>query len=200
MHIWAHIIFYLSIIVILMLFAMLFVPEGRQRISQKTGRWILVIIVWMVIGGMAHEDIEKGNAEQQHQEQVQEHPNLIGHKINKHLAKKDDSGFYYVDKDDSKLRYFVTDGKITAVKYDYRPNYQVGTDVQNKLETILHDSHIKYGNDKFSRSETLLKGDAYNIYSPKYKKWYNVSIQRQAKDHITMFTVYPDKSSNPDAD
>jgi hypothetical protein len=108
--------------------------------------------------------------------------------------KKEKDGFYYTDKTDSKIRYFTDDdGTITAIKYSYMPNPETTTAVTSELANLLDDSHLKYGNDKVDENETLLKGDNYNVYSPKHKNWYHFSMQKDDNKKVSTFNVWQGK-------
>ena len=196
------IVFWLAVVLIVLFIAMPFTEEGRERIALHKAKYIIACVVWIGVAAYVHNGpLEKAKLQHQRQEQVMNRPNLLGHKINKYKAKKDSSGFYYTDKDDPKIKYFVNDkNKITAVKYDYRPNYQVGTNAVGHMKDIINDNNIKFGSEKQSANRELLPENHYNIYSPKYKKWYHTSIQRESKDHITVFTVWQGKSDSTDVD
>ena len=121
----------------------------------------------------------------------------LGHKINKHNVKENKDGDYYIDKVDNNIRYFTDDdGTITAIKYNYMPNPKGSTSVTSELANLLDDSHLKYGNDKVSDDKTLLKGDNYNVYSPKHKKWYHMSMQKDDNGKVSTFSVWPSKDSD----
>ncbi len=199
MHIWAHIFFYLSIIVILLLVAMLFTPEGRVRAKSNKTKYAFVILFWACIGVYTHNIYKPSSSTSATSQQVTSGYQQLGHKIKKSEAKKDKDGFYYTDKTDKKIRYFTDDdGTITAVKCNFMPNPMGYTAVQSKLNGILNDDHVKYGNDKLDADETDLKGDNYNVYSPKHKKWYHMSIQKDDDGKVSEFSVWPGKQGQGD--
>ena len=77
-------------------------------------------------------------------------------------------------------------------------DYENPSSCQIILSKILDDNNLKYGDDKQSGDDTLLDNDSrYNIYSPKYKKWYNVQFTAGYKkdDAVSSFSIYPNKSS-----
>lgn len=122
----------------------------------------------------------------------------LGHKLNKHEAKEESDGAYYTDKTDSNIRYFTGagDDTITAIKYSFMPDPEHTTAVMSKLANLLDDSHLKYGNDKVSEDKTLLKGDDYNVYSPKHKKWFHISMQKDDDGKVSTFSVWPGKADD----
>lgn len=200
MHIFLHLFFWLPAIMLALLIFGLFDEETRKEYSQSKGLFIALAVVLILVGGYSHNRLKVVKHQNQVRQAQLNRPNLLGHKINKHTAKKDPDGFYYVDKDDKNIKYFTENGKITAVKYDYRPNYQVGTNAVGHMKDIINDNNIKFGSEKQSANNELLQENHYNIYSPKYKKWYHTSIQRESKDHITIFTVWQGKSDSVDVD
>lgn len=140
-----------------------------------------------------------------HNEEVRQaqlnRPNLPGHKINKHEVKKNKDGFYYTDKTDKNIRYFTdNDGTITAIKYSYMPDPEHTTAVTSEMDNLLDDSNLKYGNDKVDKNKTLLKGDNYNVYSPKHKKWYHMSMQKDDDGKVSEFSVWPGKEGQGDVE
>ena len=121
----------------------------------------------------------------------------LDHKLNKHDAKEENDGAYYTDKTDKNIRYFTdNDGTITAIKYSYMPDPEHTTAVISEMDNLLDDSNLKYGNDKVDKDKTLLKGDNYNVYSPKHKKWYHMSMQKDDDSKVSTFSVWPGKVSN----
>ena len=126
--------------------------------------------------------------------------NLPGQKINKSKATKHE--FYWTSKDDKKVRYFVTDGKITAMKVVLTPDVNNTFWCKAYLANVLHDNHLQFTNYKLADSAANLSNKGrYNIYSPKVKKWYNVSFNAAdnvgKKDNmVATFSVYPGKSSD----
>ena len=199
MHIWAHIFFYLSIVIILFMIIALFSAEGRARYRGNKTRYIFVILAWFAIGSYAHEAYKPQSGSSSRESYQQ-----LGHKVNKSEVKKDDSGAYYTDKDDSKLRYFTSgdDNKVTAAKYVYGADHMNVTDVKNKLsDVVLHDDNLKYTDDKTDSDDFLPKGNSFNVYSPKNKKWYHVSMQRDSSDEdakVSSFSIWPGKDNDVD--
>ncbi|RVU69838.1 MULTISPECIES: hypothetical protein [Lactobacillus] len=123
--------------------------------------------------------------------------NLPGQKINSDTAKKHE--FYWTDKDDKKVRYFVNDSKkITAIKVVLNPDINNTWWCQNYMQKVLHDDHLKFGNDKQSiDGDTLSNRVQYNLYSPKYKKWYWVTFApAEGKDMVASFSMYPGKNKD----
>lgn len=123
--------------------------------------------------------------------------NIPGQKINKSKAKDED--LYWTDKSDDRIRYFTDDSKkITAVKVTFAPDYANTSAVDAYLETVLHDKNYKVSNSKKDNNSIVLKtGTTYNIYSPKWKKWFWIRIDKNnnyEKDAVRDFAVYPGKS------
>lgn len=200
MHIWAHIFFYLSIIIILLMLAMLFTPEGRARIKPNKAKYIFVILVWIGIGGYAHDIYKPSSTSSSTSEAIGGYQQL-GHKIKKSEAKEEKDGSYYTDKTDKNIRYFTdNDGTITAIKYSYMPDPEHTTAVISEMDNLLDDSNLKYGNDKVDKNKTLLKGDNYNVYSPKHKKWYHMSMQKDDDGKVSEFSVWPGKEGQGDVE
>lgn len=186
----------LFIVILLLMVTWIFVLFVNHKDVGKDKAFYFAILFVLFIGAYySYPMHSKPNSSSQ--EQVQQRPNLLGHKINRHSVKKDKDGFYYTDKTDKKIRYFTDDdGTITAVKCNFMPNPMGYTAVQNKLNGILNDDHVKYGNDKLDADETDLKGDNYNVYSPKHKKWYHMSMQKDDDGKVSTFSVWPGKVSN----
>ena len=121
----------------------------------------------------------------------------LGHKIKKSEAKEEKDGSYYTDKTDKNIRYFTDDdGTITAIKYSYMPDPEHTTAVISEMDNLLDDSNLKYGNDKVDKDKTLLKGDNYNVYSPKHKKWYHMSMLKDDDGKVSTFSIWPGKDSD----
>lgn len=123
--------------------------------------------------------------------------NIPGQKINKSKAKDED--LYWTDKSDDRIRYFTDDSKmITAVKVTFAPDYANTSAVDAYLETVLHDKNYKVSNSKKDNDSIVLKtGTTYNIYSPKWKKWFWIRIDKNnnyEKDAVRDFAVYQGKS------
>lgn len=125
----------------------------------------------------------------------------LGHKIKTSEAKEEKDGSYYTDKTDKNIRYFTdNDGTITAIKYSYMPDPEHTTAVISEMDNLLDDSNLKYGNDKVDKDKTLLKGDNYNVYSPKHKKWYHMSMQKDDDGKVSEFSVWPGKEGQGDVE
>lgn len=125
----------------------------------------------------------------------------LGHKIKTSEAKEEKDGSYYTDKTDKNIRYFTdNDGTITAIKYSYMPDPEHTTAVISEMDNLLDDSNLKYGNDKVDKNKTLLKGDNYNVYSPKHKKWYHMSMQKDNDGKVSEFSVWPGKEGQGDVE
>lgn len=167
-------------------------PSGPQ--DRKYSLLIALAIILLMVGDGTL------NTHLTHKEAVRQarldRPNLPGHKINKHKVKKDKDGYYYTDRADSNIHYFTDGGTITAIKYSFMPNPEHTPAVTSELANLLDDSHLKYGNDKVPDDKTLLKGDNYNVYSPKHKRWYHMSMQKDDDGKVSTFSVWPGKVSN----
>ena len=70
------------------------------------------------------------------------------------------------------------------------------TSVQGKLKELLNDDNLKYGNDKVNEDDTTLDEDNYNVYSPKQKKWYHISMQKNDDDKVSTFSIWQGKDSD----
>ena len=192
--------FWLAIILIVMFLALPFTVEGRERIKYNKAKYVFALLVWFGIACYIYQDqFHHTNSEPQ-TEQV---TNSIGSKIDKSEAKEEADGAYYVDKDDDNLRYFINnDNKITAIKYVYGANPNNVTDVMNKLSTdAFQDSDLKYTKDKTDSDDFLPEGNSFNVYSPKSKKWYHVSMQRVSNDKdakVSSFSVWSGKDDSVD--
>ena len=196
MHNWAHIFFYLSIVMVILLLAALFTSEGSSRFKLNKTKYVFVILVWIGIGGYAHDIYKPSSSSSSTSEAIGGYQQL-GHKLNKHEAKEESDGAYYTDKTDKNIRYFTdNDGTITAIKYSYMPDPEHTTAVISEMDNLLDDSNLKYGNDKVDKDKTLLKGDNYNVYSPKHKKWYHMSMQKDDDGKVSTFSVWPGKDSD----
>lgn len=197
MHIWAHLLFFFSILMIIMMIGMLFMPEGRARIKANKTKYVFVILIWCGIGGYAQSLYKPSSSSTSNNQEAIGGYEQLGHKINKHNVKKDKDGYYYTDKVDNNIRYFTDDyGTITAIKYSYMPDPEHTTAVISEMDNLLDDSNLKYGNDKVDKDKTLLKGDNYNVYSPKHKKWYHMSMQKDDDGKVSTFSIWPGKDSD----
>ncbi|RXA58185.1 hypothetical protein [Limosilactobacillus mucosae] len=128
-----------------------------------------------------------------------DHYCLIGHKIIKSRVKSQEDGLYYTDKVDPNIRYFVDDShKVTAIKYMYEPNHKPGHSAVIELSALLNDKHLKFTNDKQSDNDFYPSSSdkTFNVYSPKYKKWYHATLQFDGKDKVSQFSVWEGKSDD----
>lgn len=184
-------------------------PERRKKPYHK--RWWVYLIAVILVGGSiseiadppkthTHKLASDKEMQQEYKKTVRdrinsETQNLPGQKINRYKANKGKN--YWTSKDDKKLRFFVYDNKITAIKYVLRPDLNNTTHCQSVLGNILHDNNLKYTADKTDENDIVLDNDKeYNIYSPKNKKWYRVSFDPAEKDLVTTFSLYPGKSAD----
>ncbi len=172
--------------------------------SDKVGGYFgLFAIFLFIVGGLSIWG-GIGSLMSPHHSSEAESSIQLGHKINKSKTDEDDSGAYYTDKDDSKLRYFTSgdSNKVTAAKYVYGADHMNVTDVKNKLsDVVLHDDNLKYTDDKTDSDDFLPKGNSFNVYSPKNKKWYHVSMQRDSSDEdakVSSFSIWPGKDNDVD--
>lgn len=196
MHFLASVLFY-GAIIITILFLISF-SDADTRKSFMSDKFTLLIVFVFLFGaiGITHHFKVKTANNNVRQEAADTYEQL-GHRIRKSNVKEEKDGFYYTDKADSKIRYFTNDDdKITAIKYNYMPNPMEPTAVKSELANLLNDDHLKYGNEKLSGDKTLLKGDDYNIYSPKSKKWYHMSMQKDDSCKVSTFSVWEGKSSD----
>lgn len=189
-------------------------PERRKKPYHK--RWWVYLIAVFLVGGAiseitdppkhhSHRLASDKEMRKEYKKTVRdrinsETQNLPGQKINKSKANKHE--FYWTSKDDKKVRYFVTDGKITAMKVVLTPDVNNTFWCKAYLANVLHDNHLQFTNDRLADSAANLSNKGrYNIYSPKVKKWYNVSFSPAdnvgKKDNmVATFSVYPGKSSD----
>lgn len=77
-----------------------------------------------------------------------------------------------------------------------RPDINNTTWVQANLANVLHDNNLRYGNDKSKEENTLLSNrEEYNVYSPKFKKWYWINMEpADGKNMVATYSIYPGKS------
>ena len=142
------------------------------------------------------------NRRNKHKSSSRPKSNMLVHKINKGQVRSASDGNYYVDRSDKSIRYFVTDGKITAIKYIMNPANNTAM-VQAGLSNLLHDDNLKYCSFKKDESDIILNPKyQYNVWSPKNKKWYNVAMQYNGEKYkgaplVSQFSVWQGK--NPDA-
>lgn len=184
--------------------------NGKMTRPICTRWWYWLIVIFTIIGGLGNifgfaddnddDDYDDSTPQTEQVKKVNHSKNLPGQKINKSKATKHE--FYWTSKDDKKVRYFVTDGKITAMKVVLTPDVNNTFWCKAYLANVLHDNHLQFTNDRLADSAANLSNKGrYNIYSPKVKKWYNVSFSPAdnvgKKDNmVATFSVYPGKSSD----
>ena len=80
----------------------------------------------------------------------------------------------------------------------YEPNHKPGHSAVIELSALLNDKHLKFTNDKQSDSDFYPSSSdkTFNVYSPKYKKWYHVTLQFDGKDKVSQFSVWEGKSDD----
>lgn len=186
------------VIIVISLLAIIFAihkirSNKNRKVEKKDYVWGVVIILALTAIGFASQMKEiKSINNSSSSESIYQAP---GTKIKSSLSKKDKDGFYYVARSNHKMHYFVGDGnKITAAKYVYDADHMGYTDMQSTISSMLNDKNVKYGNSKMSADETQLKGDNYNVYSPKHKKWYHVSIQHDSDGKVSSFSMWAGKN------
>lgn len=189
-------------------------PEKLKKPLHK--RWWIyltaVILVVGSIGNLADPSTYKSTANKSHRlasdKEMQkeykktvedrenaESQNLPGQKLNKNLANKGES--FWTAKNDKKVHIFAYDGKVTAIKYVVKPDYENAVSCQSIIEKLLQDRSLKYGNDKQSSDDALLRNDeTYNLYSPAHKKWYWVSFNPAEKDWVSTFSLYSGRNED----
>lgn len=167
-----------------------------KRVLIELGIGILVFFVSAVIIGSANSD-NSSNTVTVARKKKNTSKNLPGQKINSSKAAKHE--FYWTSKDDKKVRYFVDDDKkITAIKVVLSPDINNTWWCQRYMEKVLHDDNLKYGIDKQGKNDAVLSNRVkYNIYSPKYKKWYWVNFEAaDGKNMVASFSIYPGKNKD----
>lgn len=180
-----------------------------KPLHRRWWMWALAVLLifsgFVTIGGVddssstASHPVSHKAMRKAYKKELSDTQNMPGQRINPARATKHE--FYWTNKSDKHVRYFVSSKKITAIKYKYNVNWQNNTtDSQGKIENILHDSNLRYGNDKQKEDNTLLSNHkSYNLYSPAHKKWYWVRFDAGLKkDTVASFAIYPGKS--PDAE
>lgn len=166
-----------------------------KRVLIELGIGILVFFVSAVVVGSA--DSDNNNTVTVAHKKKNTSKNLPGRKINSSNATKHE--FYWTSKDDKKVRYFVDDDKkITAIKVVLNPDINNTWWCQSYMEKVLHDDNLKYGIDKQGKNDAVLSNRVkYNIYSPKYKKWYWVNFEAaDGKNMVASFSIYPGKNKD----
>lgn len=110
----------------------------------------------------------------------------------------DDHDFYYTKGDDDNIRYFInSDDKITAIKQIFSPDPMTTEYVKMQLTEILDDNNIKYTLDKLKANSYIPGGDSFNVYSPKYKRWFHVQMQRTGSK-ISQYSIFAGKDTDAD--
>lgn len=175
----------------------------KHQYEKGTGGYILAITVVsaLVCFGTYKLDthLTSTSASAKTEQSSSDHYCLIGHKIVKSRVKSQEDGLYYTDKVDSNIRYFVDDShKVTAIKYMYEPNHKPGHSAVIELSNLLNDKHLKFTNDKQSDNDFYPSSSdrTFNVYSPKYKKWYHATLQFDGKDKVSQFSVWEGKSDD----
>ena len=166
-----------------------------KRALIELGIGILVFFIGAVVVGSA--DSDNNNTVTVAHKKKNTSKNLPGQKINSSKATKHE--FYWTSKGDKKVRYFVDDDKkITAIKVVLNPDINNTWWCQSYMEKVLHDDNLKYGIDKQGKNDAVLSNRVkYNIYSPKYKKWYWVNFEAaDGKNMVASFSIYPGKNKD----
>ena len=110
----------------------------------------------------------------------------------------DDHDSYYTKDDDDNIRYFInSDDKLTAIKQIFSPDPMTTEYVKMQLTEILDDNNIKYTLDKLKANSYIPGGDSFNVYSPKYKRWFHVQMQRTGSK-ISQYSIFADKDTDAD--
>lgn len=175
----------------------------KHQYEEGTGGYVLIftIISALICFGTYKLDVHLADtsASAKTEQNSSDHYCLLGHKIVKSQVKSQEDGLYYTDKVDPNIRYFVDDShKVTAIKYMYEPNHKPGHSAVIELSNLLNDKHLKFTNDKQSDSDFYPSSSdkTFNIYSPKYKKWYHATLQFDGKDKVSQFSVWEGKSDD----
>ncbi|WP_249905351.1 hypothetical protein [Lactobacillus amylovorus] len=178
------------------------VKEGTKPLHKRFTTWLMAVILTvggfiLLCAGIGNENDDGDSTAQTEQvKKVNHSKNLPGQKINKSKATKHE--FYWTSKDDKKVRYFVSDGKITAIKVVLTPDQNNTVWCQDYLANVLHDNNLKYTSDKQDENNVLLSNkESYDIYSPKAKKWYWVRFDAgEGKNMVASFAIYPGKGKD----
>lgn len=175
----------------------------KHQYEEGTGGYVLIITIVsaLVCFGTYKLDahLADTSASAKTEQSSSDHYCLIGHKIVKSQVKSQEDGLYYTDKVDPNVRYFVDDShKVTAIKYMYEPNHKPGHSAVIELSALLNDKHLKFTNDKQSDNDFYPSSSdkTFNVYSPKYKKWYHATLQFDGKDKVSQFSVWEGKSDD----
>lgn len=191
------IISFIANIVFLILYLIALFKKNKANRKKFRNYWLIAFVLMFVCAGlMDHFSESDTSSNRSSQVKKNTSKNLPGQKINKALATKKE--FYWVSKDDKKVRLFVDSNnkKITAIKVVLRPDINNTTWVQASLANVLHDNNLRYGNDKSKEENTLLSNrEEYNVYSPKFKKWYWINMEpADGKNMVATYSIYPGKS------
>lgn len=186
----------------MMLIGFLFLVGAVWLWIRKRGdKWFkLLAILWaiggIVIIGFTHAD----NVDKQQAAAVGANDYQLGRTFNKSAFKSHDDLYYTVKNTNlsDEVRYFVSNGKVTAAKIVTTANPINGMLVQDDLEKMLKDKHLKYTDDKLSEKQFDLDGttDTIDVYSPKHNKWFHFHGQTNDDGHYTSVSVFPGKSDN----
>lgn len=175
----------------------------KHQYEEGTGGYMLIITVVsasICLGAYKlHVHIANTSASAKTEQSSSDHYCLIGHKIIKQQVKSQNGGLYYTDKVDPNIRYFIDDShKVTAIKYMYEPNHKPGHSAVIELSALLNDKHLKFTNDKQSDDDFYPSSSdkTFNVYSPKYKKWYHATLQFDSKDKVSQFSVWEGRSDD----
>lgn len=175
----------------------------KHQYEKGTGGYVLLITIVsaLVCFGAYKLDVHLADtsASAKTEQNSSDHYCLIGHKIVKSRVKSQEDGLYYTDKVDHNIRYFVDDShKVTAIKYMYEPNHKPGHSAVIELSVLLNDKHLKFTNDKQSDNDFYPSSSdrTFNVYSPKYKKWYHTTLQFDGKEKVSQFSVWEGKSDD----
>ena len=172
--------------------------QSRKRIGLKNlGIFVIIFILETIFAGLSDNKKETSNPTHQvTTNHNSKNTNIPGYKLTKSQVDKHD--FYYTSKEYSNIRYFINDSnKITAIKIVFQPDAQSTASAQSFVEKALHDKNLKYTNDKENSDNTYLANDeSYNVYSPKYKKWFWIRMDqyRDTDDKVVSVAIYPGKS------
>ena len=110
----------------------------------------------------------------------------------------DNHDFYYTKGDDDNIRYFINnDDRLTAIKQIFSPDPMTTEYVKMQLTEILDDNNIKYTLDKLKANSYIPGGDSFNVYSPKYKRWFHVQMQRTGSK-ISQYSIFAGKDTDAD--
>ena len=200
----------LFILMFILLLAWMIYTVWSLITSKKRGIkiWKTVLIdiglflVWIILTAViaSHEE-DNAQPKETTQEQHNQNPygvNIPGTKLIK--SKVNTHKFYYTAKDYPQIRYFVNDAnKITAIKIVFGSDADITSTVsaQSMIEKALSDDKLKYTNNKTNSNVEILPNEGtYNIYSPKYKKWFWIRLDKyqNSSKNVASVAIYPGKS------